>query len=103
MREARASMQVHRTISAYNIAVVLFAALGSIIYGYDSSVIATILVSKAIRANYSKGGVFADNIVTRVSRCSTSTSVFKAVRHTRHKSQEPVTVSLKQEDFSAVS
>ncbi|KAJ9602248.1 hypothetical protein H2200_013368 [Cladophialophora chaetospira] len=32
-----------RKITAYNAAVVLFAALGSVIYGYDSSVIATTL------------------------------------------------------------
>lgn len=37
------AIKINRKVSPYNIAVVLFAALGSIIYGYNSSVIATTL------------------------------------------------------------
>jgi MFS family permease len=40
------ALRIHRKISFYNYAVVFFAAVGSIIYGYDSSVIATTLVSQ---------------------------------------------------------
>ena len=39
------AIKLNRKTSLYNYAIVAFAAIGSIIYGYDSSVIATTLVS----------------------------------------------------------
>lgn len=38
--------KISRKTSVYNYAIVTFAAIESIIYGYDSSVIATTLVGK---------------------------------------------------------
>jgi len=38
------AVKISRKTSLYNYAIVAFAAIGSVIYGYDSSVIATTLV-----------------------------------------------------------